>query len=232
MTRGAPTFELRREGLHRFCEAEGVKISTTVPYHPASNGIAEHTIRVLTSSVCAMLTDSGLPKSLWVEAFNTVTYIWNRMLTSVLDGHTPYDMVYGIKPNLADLCAFSAPCAIVELVWNWRNLMTGQRWEGIGDGIHASQWWSRLGWQAQAERSFNCPNKETDVLTVLWYTRTLQAHRVRLGNQPPCLAIKPDGSLVTVELSKQLLSMHHYLQVAHPVLIARVFSWLTSQNAQ
>jgi len=93
-----------------------VKISTMVPYHPASNGIAKRTIRVLTSSVHAMLTDSRLPKSLWVEAFNTATYIQNRMLTSVLDGHMPYDMVYGIKPNLANLHVFSAPCAIVKLV--------------------------------------------------------------------------------------------------------------------
>ncbi len=63
-----------------------------------------------------MLTDSGLLKSLWVEAFNTVTYVRNRMLTSVLDSRMPYDMVYGIKPNLADLHAFSAPCTIVKLV--------------------------------------------------------------------------------------------------------------------
>jgi len=67
-----------------------------VPYHPASNGVAKRTIRVLTSSVRAMLTDSGLPKSLWAEAFNTA--------------------VYGVKPDLTDLRAFSAPCAIVELV--------------------------------------------------------------------------------------------------------------------
>ncbi len=63
-----------------------MKISTTVPYHPASNGVAERTIGVLTSSVRAMLTDSGLPKSLWAEAFNTATYVRNRTLTSVLDG--------------------------------------------------------------------------------------------------------------------------------------------------
>ena len=93
-----------------------MKISTMVPYHPASNGIAKHTIRVLTSSVRTMLTDSGLPKSLWAEAFNTATYVQNSTLTRVLDGCTPYDMVYSVKPDLTDLRAFSAPCAIVELV--------------------------------------------------------------------------------------------------------------------
>jgi len=195
MTRGARTFEVEEwEGLHQFCEAEGVKISTMVPYHPASNGITECTIRVLTSSVRTMLTDSGLPKSLWAEAFNTVTYVRNSMLTRVLDGRTPYDMVYGVKPNLADLCAFSTPCAIVELVWNWRNLMTRRRWEGIGDGICASWWWLRLDvtcfeprigahvgrimWQKDKHGQSGVSTVQTKRpmhSTVLWYMRTLQA---------------------------------------------------------
>jgi len=59
----------------RFCEEEGIKINTMVPYHPASNGVAERTIGVLTSAVRAMLHDMGLPKNLWAEAYNTVTHV-------------------------------------------------------------------------------------------------------------------------------------------------------------
>ena len=57
MTDNAP--ELSMSEMCRFCEAEGIKLSTTVPYRPASNGVAERTIGVLTSSVRAMLADSG-----------------------------------------------------------------------------------------------------------------------------------------------------------------------------
>ena len=45
---------------------------------------------------------------------STATYVRNRTLTNASDGRTPYDMVYGAKPDLADLRAFGAPCAIVE----------------------------------------------------------------------------------------------------------------------
>jgi hypothetical protein len=106
--------ELSMGEMRTFCETEGIRISTTVPYHPASNGIAKRMIGVLTGAVWAMLHDSGLPKSLWAKAFNTATYMRNRVLTGVLDGRTPYKMVYGVKPDVADLQAFSAPCAVVE----------------------------------------------------------------------------------------------------------------------
>ena len=45
-----------------------------------------------------------------VEVFNTATYIRNRKLTSTLDGRTPYDMVYGAKPDLADMRVCQSPC--------------------------------------------------------------------------------------------------------------------------
>ena len=61
-----------------------------------------------------MLHDSGLPKCLWAEAFSTAMYMHNRTLTKALDGLTPYEVLHGMKPDLANLCAFGILCAIVE----------------------------------------------------------------------------------------------------------------------
>lgn len=85
-----------------------------VPYHPASNGVAERMIGVLTSAARAMLHDAGLPKSLWAEAYNTATFVRNRSLTAALEGRTPYEIVRGTKPDVSDLRAFGAPCAVVK----------------------------------------------------------------------------------------------------------------------
>ena len=38
-----------------------------------------------------------------------------RMLMKALDGHTPYEMLYCVKLNFADLCAFGTLCAIAKL---------------------------------------------------------------------------------------------------------------------
>ena len=61
-----------------------------------------------------MLHGSGLLKCLWAEAFSTAMYMHNRMLTKALDRLTPYEVLHGMKPDLADLCAFGALCTIVE----------------------------------------------------------------------------------------------------------------------
>jgi hypothetical protein len=101
--------------MHWICEESGVKLNTMVSYHPASNGVAEHTIRVLTNAIHTMLHDSGLPKSLWAEAFSMAMYIWNRTPMSALEGCMPYKMVYNIKPDFEDLHTFSVLCANVKL---------------------------------------------------------------------------------------------------------------------
>ena len=85
----------------------------SVWYSPKLNGVAERTIRVLTNVVCAMLHDSGLPKSLWAEAFNAATTD-NKTPTKALGGRTPFEVLYGAKSDVSHLRAFSTPRAIVE----------------------------------------------------------------------------------------------------------------------
>jgi len=77
--------------------------------------VAERAIEVLTVAARAMLHDAGLPQILWAEAFSIATYLCNRTPTRALDGLTPFELLYGMKPDLADLRTFGAPCMIAEL---------------------------------------------------------------------------------------------------------------------
>jgi hypothetical protein len=72
---------------------DGIQLKTTEWYHPAPNGIAERTIRVLTNAVCAIrgfLNSSG--------AFSTATYVHNRTsMKSLMDVHRTRAVLYGEK---------------------------------------------------------------------------------------------------------------------------------------
>jgi transposase InsO family protein len=106
--------ELSKGEMRKICEEEGIRLSTTVPYHPASNGVAERTIGVLTGAVRAMLHDAGHPKFLWAETFSTAAYVHNRTPAKALGGLTPFEVLYGTKPDVRNLRAFGAPCAVIE----------------------------------------------------------------------------------------------------------------------
>jgi len=101
--------ELSMGEMRDICERDGVKLHTMVPYHPVSNRVAERATGVLTATVCVVLHDAYLPTKL-----STATYLRNRTPTRVLDGLTPFELLYGVKPDPADLQAFGVPCAIAE----------------------------------------------------------------------------------------------------------------------
>ena len=64
--------------------------------------------------VRTILHDSGLPKNLWREALLHVVWVKNRSATRALDGKTPYEMLYGKKPNLGNLSCWGAKCWILD----------------------------------------------------------------------------------------------------------------------
>ena len=82
---------------------QGTQQRLTVHDTPEYNGIAERLNRTLLEKVRAMLHASGLPKFLWGEALKHANYLRNRTSTKALEGKTPYEVKFGMKPNLAGL---------------------------------------------------------------------------------------------------------------------------------
>jgi hypothetical protein len=55
-----------------------------------------------------MLHASGLPKNLWGEAVMHAVYLKNCTSTRTLKNKTPFEMLTGKKPNIANLCFVSS----------------------------------------------------------------------------------------------------------------------------
>ena len=53
-----------------------------------------------------MLADSKLPKSVWLEASSTATYLRNRCPTNAVKGKTTHEAWTGNKPNVGHLRIF------------------------------------------------------------------------------------------------------------------------------
>jgi len=93
--------------LRGFARAHSIKMEFTNKYSSQSNGLAERSIGILSSTIRTLLTASKLPQELWGEAALTAAYLVNRLpTTSNPNSKTPYEMVYGHRPNWKHLVTF------------------------------------------------------------------------------------------------------------------------------
>ena len=97
--------ELRRNGIIR---------QLTNPWTPEQNGVAECLNRTLIEMVLALLTESGLPKSFWVEALCTAMYIRNCVLTCSVAGKTPFEAWFGVKPSVEHFRVWGSCCYVLR----------------------------------------------------------------------------------------------------------------------
>ena len=86
-----------------------IRHELSAPYSPHQNGTAERNWRTLFEMGRALLMESGLPKFLWTYAVMTATHIRNRCYVKRINT-TPYGLITGIKPNVANLHIFGTVC--------------------------------------------------------------------------------------------------------------------------
>ena len=92
-----------------FAESLELRGTTTVPYTPKQNGVAERKNRTIIEATRALLHDQGLPKFLWGEAANTAIYVQNRSLHQALDFKTLEEIFTDKKPNVSHFRIFGCP---------------------------------------------------------------------------------------------------------------------------
>ena len=87
------------------CQEHGIHHEETAPYTPHQNGVAERANRTICERIRSIIAETGLPKALWAEIARTVVYLKNRSPTRSLKDKTPYEALYGDKPDLSHLIA-------------------------------------------------------------------------------------------------------------------------------
>ena len=92
------------------CRREKIHHETSPPHTPSANGQAERLFGVLRTRASAALIDAkNVPASLWHKAYKYAAYLINRS-PNINTGMTPYEKVFGKKPDCTPLAKFGAEC--------------------------------------------------------------------------------------------------------------------------
>lgn len=96
-----------------FLSEHGIVHQTTVAYNSQQNGVSERMNRTIMEKVRCMLSESGLPKSLWAEAVNTSVYLINRSPSSAIDYELPEERWGQKKVSVDHLRVFGSRCVVL-----------------------------------------------------------------------------------------------------------------------
>ena len=95
-------------------KSKGTIRSLTVHDTPEQNGVAERLNHTLVEHACAMHYAADLPKFLWTKSIQHAVWLKNCMTTYQLDGKTPFEMLFGKKPDFTNLPEWGAKVWVLK----------------------------------------------------------------------------------------------------------------------
>ena len=87
------------QDFRRVCRKQKIRLKTSAPYTPQENGKIERLWGTITPMARCMIFDANLSKTYWPYALNMAANLKNMCFHSAI-GKTPYESMYGEKPNL------------------------------------------------------------------------------------------------------------------------------------
>lgn len=153
-------------------KSRGTVQKLTVHDTPEHNGVAERRNRTIVERVRALLHASHLPRKLWPEAARHVVWLLNRTSTKAVDGMTPYEAVYGQKPDLRGVREWG------EMVWV--QVKGGSK---LGGRVREARW---LGFDDRSEngtRVYYPDNGTVRVERNVWVDKTQASRQPLEGDE-------------------------------------------------
>ena len=98
--------EYTSDKFTKFCADKGILHEFTVPYCPQQNGVAERLNRTIMEGARSMLYQAKLPLDFWAEACSIAVYLHNRSPTAALKDETPFQRLFGRRPDISNLRVF------------------------------------------------------------------------------------------------------------------------------
>lgn len=84
----------------------------TCPNTPQPNGVVKRKVSYLVSICLSWLHDKNLPRELWAEAIQCACYVSNRLASWPGTQISPFEIVYGEKPNANYFWVFGSICYV------------------------------------------------------------------------------------------------------------------------
>lgn len=98
-----------------FFKSNGIIHQTYCAYTPQHNGVVERKHMHLLNVCRSLLFQSALPQKIYGEVVLAATFVINRLPTSILNGKSPFGMIFNKVPILKNLRVFSCLCFVVRL---------------------------------------------------------------------------------------------------------------------
>lgn len=92
--------------MNDFYSKMGIIHETSCPHTPQQNGVVEQKHRHLLEVARALRFEASLLIKFWGECILTATYIINKLPSKVLNSKTPYEVLFGKKPDYSHMKVF------------------------------------------------------------------------------------------------------------------------------